>query len=388
LTGTLFGASINAKVQFLTTRDWKDIIEGIWVADSQLEPTVMRHNILHWLQKVFKIERANFFLNSNDWKSLDLTNVVSLGINPHYYNLFSHYYYRIDPFLTALPSRKVVATVNIIASYSLWTKLEYYNDFLKPQNIHHELAIYLRSGRKFLGMIALFRPKEYVNFSQMELLKARILAPHFATALQNASLFSKIGEETKLLRTATEFPLLGILLLNYELRPVYWNSKAEQICLSLSHKPYGANGLESDGLPIPFDIQHDCSALKEFFKRANQIAPLSRIRTMYAGGGKRFAVRTCLIQQPSQTAPTPCFLLCIEDLSETDKIREEAAKKEYHLTKREMEVCQLASQGLTNEEIARKLLISRLTTETHLKNIFEKVGVRNRVELIGRVQLG
>jgi len=51
------------------------------------------------------------------------------------------------------------------------------------------------------------------------------------------------------------------------------------------------------------------------------------------------------------------------------------------LTPREMEVAQLAAQGKRNSEIARDLHISVRTVETHLTNIYAKLGVRSRTEL-------
>ena len=50
------------------------------------------------------------------------------------------------------------------------------------------------------------------------------------------------------------------------------------------------------------------------------------------------------------------------------------------LSSREMEVMELISHSMTNEEIADKLFISPMTVKTHLRNIFEKTGIRNRVE--------
>ncbi len=50
------------------------------------------------------------------------------------------------------------------------------------------------------------------------------------------------------------------------------------------------------------------------------------------------------------------------------------------LSPREMEVMALIIKSMTNEEIADKLFISPKTVKTHLRNIFTKAGVRNRVE--------
>jgi len=53
----------------------------------------------------------------------------------------------------------------------------------------------------------------------------------------------------------------------------------------------------------------------------------------------------------------------------------------FGLTVRELEVVQLIAQGLTNKEIARECSIADETVKRHLKNIFDKVGVWNRLEL-------
>jgi DNA-binding NarL/FixJ family response regulator len=50
------------------------------------------------------------------------------------------------------------------------------------------------------------------------------------------------------------------------------------------------------------------------------------------------------------------------------------------LSPREMEVMALISKSMTNEEIADKLFLSSKTVKTHLRNIFAKAEIRNRVE--------
>jgi DNA-binding CsgD family transcriptional regulator len=52
------------------------------------------------------------------------------------------------------------------------------------------------------------------------------------------------------------------------------------------------------------------------------------------------------------------------------------------LSPREMEVMELISHSMTNEEIADKLFLSPKTVKTHIRNIFEKTGIHNRVEAV------
>jgi DNA-binding NarL/FixJ family response regulator len=48
------------------------------------------------------------------------------------------------------------------------------------------------------------------------------------------------------------------------------------------------------------------------------------------------------------------------------------------LTRREREILRLVAEGMTNEEIGKKIFISEKTVKTHLTNIFDKLKVNNR----------
>lgn len=53
------------------------------------------------------------------------------------------------------------------------------------------------------------------------------------------------------------------------------------------------------------------------------------------------------------------------------------------LTARELELIHLVKGGLTNRQIAARMLVSENTIKWHLKNVFEKVSVKKRAELAG-----
>ncbi|MDQ0676324.1 DNA-binding CsgD family transcriptional regulator/tetratricopeptide (TPR) repeat protein [Pseudarthrobacter siccitolerans] len=58
-----------------------------------------------------------------------------------------------------------------------------------------------------------------------------------------------------------------------------------------------------------------------------------------------------------------------------------AAAPAVHLTRREQDIVELAVQGLTDREIAQRLMVSVRTVEGHLYRTYVKLGVRSRDEL-------
>jgi DNA-binding NarL/FixJ family response regulator len=53
-----------------------------------------------------------------------------------------------------------------------------------------------------------------------------------------------------------------------------------------------------------------------------------------------------------------------------------------NLTEREREVFELIAQGLSNSEIADRLVLTEGTVKTHVKHIFEKLEVRDRTQAV------
>tara|TARA_Y100001968_G_C18713800_1_gene416978 strand:- start:183 stop:461 length:279 start_codon:yes stop_codon:yes gene_type:complete len=63
-------------------------------------------------------------------------------------------------------------------------------------------------------------------------------------------------------------------------------------------------------------------------------------------------------------------------------IGEDSNPSRITLSAREMEIIEFVADGLTNQEIAEKLTISKRTVDNHVSNMFTKTGSKNRVALL------
>ena len=59
-------------------------------------------------------------------------------------------------------------------------------------------------------------------------------------------------------------------------------------------------------------------------------------------------------------------------------------KKRYHMTNRELQVAILVCRGFDNDEIAEALKIKQSTVKTHLRNVYRRARVKNKILLLLR----
>jgi len=78
----------------------------------------------------------------------------------------------------------------------------------------------------------------------------------------------------------------------------------------------------------------------------------------------------------------PLTKVTIQTLRKMMSASQQPSKKTFGLTKRELEIVGTIVGGYSNKDIAKTFTISEDTVKHHLTNIYDKLGVYNRVELV------
>jgi DNA-binding CsgD family transcriptional regulator len=380
----------------LTSKDYRDILNLVYLANRCEAIESFVNMLIPSIIQVFRAECVTFQLIEGypwDVKIVESRSFRSddnnLYEDKHYPVLYKDSFYQRSPLLKeAISSSKSVLKVGDSISFKDWERSDLYNYFIRPQHLYRELFLTLRWGNKLEGMITLWRPREQTDYEDRDISKAEMLTPHLAIAINNIHLMSQANDWNTLSLSNGESRSEGLLWLDHKFTPSLYNAKARDICVQLFNEmPYKTSNLEKGEFPIPSYIVKDCSELLDLLKAEEQPILLPKERIILAESGKKFRIECSLVYKADRLNSMPNFMVTLSDLTDAKKL-ETALQTRFQLSRRELDVIYYLIRGLSDDEIAKELCISKLTVHTHIKNIYSKLGARNRIEAYRRVIQG
>jgi len=229
----------------------------------------------------------------------------------------------------------------------------------------HSLEAPVQVSGVMFGTINFARTPQQPVFSTHDLANARLVSEQLGLALERALRFELMGERSNILEHALDRLPQAIVVTNGDRQVLYRNRSARNTwadsVLPTSHLN------TSD--PIGATIQELLTSLRTEKKRAlsrNVVDP--RLRT-------QAIVKTYVLSEKEGTALT--LIYAVERPETGTRLPVWDA-----LSKREQQIAQLVSEGLTTKQIAQTAFISENTVKQHLKRVFAKTEVRNRAELV------
>jgi len=363
-----------------------DVLDVISTSNESLDSRLVRQKTLDALFRTIRSEGAIFFLPDG---SGQYTHITLKNLDKDYCEYYKNRFYMFDP-LNLTKNLIITSPTDSrekVFSYDSFLDTEYYNDFLRPQKIHHKLVVNLVAERELFGRVVLTRPRNSNSFTSKEILTVRTIVPYLAHALAHNNLRRKIQLKGTILEYIEKQSSIGMLLLDENLQIVYSNEKAEEAVgdLTLSRPVFSHN------LQLPPQLLKVCREIKPIMdnRRGDGASPVKQ-STIQGCDGSYFSVTIRLLDKRLGWEDSRLLMVSIEEEQSAEEksaaqIDPDHLRKELHLSRREIEVVELVFLGLKNAEIAKKLFVSEVTVKKHLQNIYEKVGVNNRTTLINRI---
>jgi DNA-binding CsgD family transcriptional regulator len=242
------------------------------------------------------------------------------------------------------------------ATRSAWDESPRYRDIMRPVGLGDELRAALVVGGHCWGYLCLHREDGAHGFTAAEADLVRRVAPHIAHALRQAILLHRPAPG------AQRRP--GVVLLDERMELVASTPEADALLPLIGHG--------STRLPLPVSVYSVAAALMT----AGQ-PPSLRVRAADGGWLSLHASRLGLTTQ---------IAVVVEAAEPQSTLSLLLAA--HGLTTRELDVARHVLRGDSTKMIANTLHISAHTVQDHLKSVFDKVGVRSRRDLVGRLLAG
>ncbi|MHB1606866.1 MAG: helix-turn-helix transcriptional regulator [Leptospirales bacterium] len=267
------------------------------------------------------------------------------------------YYAPLSPLVMSGWIRETASAVALysdIVSYPLFEESEYMRDFMSQIPMYYCLGIKFFWKGEILGILGIHRTKELGDFGPRERMIGELLAPHFSNALHRILIQESLHPLSD--------PETAVMLVDSGGNTIYSNANARRILESAPLERI--QDIEMETIPTFFRTKWGVYRLRGFFLDAESQKILSREMGGFRDRRSRKGVRVILMEPFS------------EGVLNRKKI------SEHGLTPRQQEVVSKVTQGYSNRVIAESLGISEQTVKDHLHDIFEKLRLRSRCELI------
>lgn len=337
---------------------------------------IIREEILKIVPSVFNAETSNFWMiRPYPIPRIDFNDVVYQGIDHKSIEEYKCHYHKFDPYKRSIGAFNDVVFTLSGDELGSFRKSQYFNEFLKPQNIHHQLAVYFKSGQYNLAVLGIYRSKNEKAFSQQEQNKARLMASCITAGLERAILMKKVRKSEEVINSiCPDLPCQGLMVLDEFLEPLYMNDDARKVIAT----QIAENSEDGFCDCLPSELREKCNELlidKE--SHAEKIKQVS----VHCANNDFSEPLSANIRHVRSPEGSQIFIVMMGD----EKKKHKEVLRSSGLTQREVEVVFLICDGLRNKDIGEKLFISEHTVENHLRSIYEKMSVTNRTSLINKV---
>jgi DNA-binding CsgD family transcriptional regulator/PAS domain-containing protein len=300
---------------------------------------------------------------------------------PHIHAIYTSSLYAVDPFVN-LPRDTVVMLEELIDERE-WLDSVIYRDFLAPLQVRYMMGVDIRSdeGREREFRLRVSRPPEGEPFSETERALCGLLLPHLRRALRLYAHLDRVESACRLYVGTLERIGIGSILLDEDGGICRINRVAEEILAEGDSLQLHNGMLEA---VAPRDDRRLWRLIKQAAAGRSGSGLVEAIALDRGGqpGGLSVLVRSIPLAASAEAGRAAAVELILRDSTRPAQPSEPLLRQLYQLTPAEASLAVLLGEGLTLEESAARLGISRNTARSHLRAVFAKTGVKRQTALV------
>ncbi len=335
--------------------------------------TEVQEAALRGLSKALESCSGMYLLRQAKFEASDWELQISENVELRFFKDYRDYYCHLDPIDSGIAAptldrrRIVVASLRQFVDYRKFVRSEFYNDFYRPQGIHHVLAICIKLNEHSIARIGLHRSREGGQFSHADIMFANIAAGMIAARIVEIENSGRLLEREALVTCLLEESICeGIVVVDGTGSIIRMNERARRMLRDFSDE-------------VPRDLFRN----PNFIESARNSVPnckKPKCLDISTCSPKWIRIKPCPLALPDEKQPLYVFRLEINDLEMTGRIGASLG-----LTAREIQVVNKLEEGMSNAEIACRLSISVITVQNHLRSIYAKACVHSRTRLLSRI---
>lgn len=268
-----------------------------------------------------------------------------------------------DPVLSFVAQHQRPIDSSRVVSPEAWQTCGARNALGNAGYCHSLEAPIVVSGLLF-GTVNFARTDREQAFDNDDLVSARLVSEQLGLATERALRFEMTGRKSSALEHALDRLPQAVIVSGLDGQIIFQNRPARN--------------------------RLDMSADEEPGRRTDVVAAaIDEAMEVFRTEGKRVVTRSVWDETHGRQSIVKCFRLSDKDRTAVTVVFSGAERATARrlpawdvLTRREQEIAQLVSEGLTSKQIAEKAFVSENTVKQHLKRVFAKTDVNNRAELV------
>lgn len=319
----------------------------------------------------------------------------SSNLDPAELERYQTYFHQVDPWATSEHARQLAVAGSVLPDEALLPRGELkrteFFGFVQQNEMARLMVSMANLDEELLSCLSVYRSEREASFQDGSRAFMQALLPHVAQALHVHKRLSGMASQVAAAAEAFDQLPTSVLFVDGHARVVSMNRAAERLVAARNGLHFRDGELRAETADATRHLRTALAGAKAIV-RDGQVREASYLVLPRRAGRRPLHVRVVPIGSADTVArfavpdPAVACLFITDPDAETAALRGEALQAFFQLTPAEVRVAVKLADGLTPNEAADVLGLTRNTVRWYVKQICAKVGVSTQAQLMRVMQ--